>query len=132
MFECYVVEDVMINVVIQGRPVIIKFNLIFCLISSLMITQWLIVDELEKLSNHTLKDSEMMIFIKDWVLNYCFLWNNIILSLQSFHTFLFNLFQFSINLVCFFDLFIEIVLARGALLCTLPLFQGGDLKLFQW
>ena len=62
---CYAVEGVMINVVIQSRPVIVRFNLALCSVLSLVTTRWLIVGELEELSNHTLKDSEMMIFIKD-------------------------------------------------------------------
>ena len=65
MFACHAVEDVMINVVVQGRPVIIRLNLASCLISFLMITKWLIVGESEELSNHTLRNSEMMIFIKN-------------------------------------------------------------------
>ena len=65
MFVYYAVEDVMINIVIQSRLVIIKLNLIFCLVLSLVITRWLIMGESEELSNHTLRDSEMMIFIKN-------------------------------------------------------------------
>ena len=65
MLVYYAVEDVTINIIIQSRSVIIKFNLISCLIPSLMITKWLIVGESEKLSNHTLKNLEMIIFIKN-------------------------------------------------------------------
>ena len=65
MFAYYTVENVMINVVIQNRPVIIKLNLTFCLILFLMITKWLIVSESEKLNNYIFKNSEMMIFVKN-------------------------------------------------------------------
>ena len=65
MFACHAVEGVMINVVVQSRPVIIRFNLASCLILSLVITRWLIVGESEKLSNYTLRNSEMIIFVKN-------------------------------------------------------------------
>ena len=132
MLACHTVEGVTINVVIQSKSVIIKLNLAFCLILSLVITRWFIVGELKELNNYTFKDSEMMIFIKNWVLNHCFLWDSITSSFQLLHTFLLNLLQLSVNLVCLFDSFIEIVLTRCALLCTLLFFQGGSLKLFQW
>ena len=64
-FAHHAVEDVMINVMVQGRPVIVRLNLAPCLVLSLVTTRWLIVGELEKLNNHTLRDPEMMIFIKD-------------------------------------------------------------------
>ena len=92
MFAYYAVKIVIINVVIQSRSVIIKLNLISCSILSLMITRWLIVSESKKLSNYTLRNSEMMIFIKNWVLNHCFLWDSIASSLQLLHTLLLNSF----------------------------------------
>ena len=62
---CHAVEGVMINIVVQGRPVIVKLNLAPCSVPSLVITKWLIVGESEELSNHTLRNSETMIFIKN-------------------------------------------------------------------
>ena len=65
MFACYTIENVMINVVIQSRSVIIKLNLTSCSVLFLMIIKWLIVGESEELSNHTFKNSEIMIFVKN-------------------------------------------------------------------
>ena len=65
MFACYAVEGVTINIIIQNKPVIVKLNLALCSVLSLIITKWLIVNESEKLSNHTLKDLKMMIFVKN-------------------------------------------------------------------
>ena len=65
MFAYHAVEGVIINVIVQGRPVIIRFNLTPCLVLFLMIIKWLIVGESEELSNHIFRDSEMMIFIKN-------------------------------------------------------------------
>ena len=65
MFAYYAVEDITINIMIQGKPVIVKLNLALCLILSLVITKWLIVGESEKLSNYTLRNPEMMIFVKN-------------------------------------------------------------------
>ena len=64
-FAYHAVEDVAINIVVQGRPVIVRFNLALCSVLSLMITRQLIMGELKELSNHTLKDPEIMIFVKD-------------------------------------------------------------------
>ena len=64
-FACYTVKDVTINVIIQSRPVIIKFNLASYSVLSLMIIKWLIISESEKLSNHILRDSETIILIKN-------------------------------------------------------------------
>ena len=92
MFAHYAVENVTINVIIQSRSVIVKFNLTFYSVLSLMIIRWLIMGELKKLSNHTLRDSEMMIFIKNWVLNHYSLWDSIMPFLWSLHTSLLDLF----------------------------------------
>ena len=73
MFTYHAVEDVTINIVIQNKSVIIKLNLAFYLILFLIIIKWLIMSELKKLNNHTFRNSEIMIFIKNWILNYCFL-----------------------------------------------------------
>ena len=131
-FAYYAVENVTINMMIQSKSVIIKFNLVFCSVLSLVITQWLIVGELKELSNYTLKNSEIIIFIKNWILNHCFLWDSIILFFQSFHIFILDSLQLSVNSVYLFNLFIEIMFIRGALLHTLPPFQSSDLKLFWW
>ena len=131
-FACYAVKGVTINVIIQDRSVIIKLNLIFCLISFLMIIKWLIMGESKEFSNYTFKNLKIMIFIKNWVLNYCSFWNSITSFLWLFHTSFFNPLQLSVNLVCLFNSFIKIVLTGCALLHTLPLFQGSSLKLFQW
>ena len=64
-FACHAVEGVTINVMVQGRPVIVQLNLASCSVSSLVTTRWLIMGELEELSNHTLRDPETMIFIKN-------------------------------------------------------------------
>ena len=132
MFAYYVVEDVTINVIIQNKSVIIKLNLISCLVLSLIIIKWLIMGELKELSNHILRNSKIMIFIKNWVLNHCSLWDSIMPFFQSFHISLLDLFQLSVDLVCLLNLFIKIVLTGGALLHTFPPFQSSDLKLFQW
>ena len=65
MLAYHAVESVIIDVIVQSRSVIVKLNLTSCLVLSLMIIKWLIVGELKELSNYTLKDSEMMIFIKN-------------------------------------------------------------------
>ena len=132
MFACHAVKNVTINIVIQSRPVIIRLNLAPCSVSSLVTTQWLIMGESEELSNYTLRDSEMMIFIKNWILNHCSLWDSIMPSLWLLHTPLFDPLQPPVNLVCLFDPFIEIMLTGGAPLHTLPPFQGSDLKPFWW
>ena len=69
----HTVKDVIINIIIQSKSVIIKLNLTLYSILSLVITKWLIINKLKKLSNYILKDSKTMIFIKNWVLNHCFL-----------------------------------------------------------
>ena len=130
IFACYAVEGVIINVVIQSRSVIVRLNLASYLILFLIITKWLIMDELKKLSNYTLRNLKTMIFIKNWVLNHCFFWDSIMPFLWLLHTLSFNLLQLSVNLIYLFNSFIEIMLARGALLHTLPPFQDGNLKLF--
>ena len=65
MFAYYTVENVTINIIIQDKSVIIKFNLTFCSILFLIIIKWLIINESEKLSNHTFRNLETMIFIKN-------------------------------------------------------------------
>ena len=65
MFIYHAVKDVMINIIVQGKSVIIRLNLVFYSVSSLMIIKGLIMGELKKFSNHTLRDSEIIIFIKN-------------------------------------------------------------------
>ena len=65
MFTYYAVENITINIIIQNKSIIVKYNLTPCLISFLMIIKWLIISELKKLSNYTLRDSKMIIFIKN-------------------------------------------------------------------
>ena len=121
-FAYHAVEDVIINIIIQSRSVIIKLNLTPYSVSSLMTIKWLIMGESKKLSNHTFRNSEMMIFVKNWILNHYSLWNSITPFFWPLHTPPLDLLQLPVNLVYLFNPFIEITLTRGALLHTFPPF----------
>ena len=110
------------TIIIQSRLIIVRLNLTSCSVSSLMITKWLIMSESEKFSNHTFRNPKTIIFIKNWVLNHCFLWDSIMPPFWLLHTSLLNLLQLLVNSVCLFDLFIETALIRSALLHTFPPF----------